>query len=100
MRPLMITGSVTFCACARSLLGSFSKHSGKVSKANGTGLDTKPSLLARRSSGCPAPAFGGRQLQLGLVEIPAFHLTLAGWPARPPKGKMLVTNGNSPTVTR
>ena len=66
-------GRVTRCACFGVLLGSFSRHSGSVSRANGTRLETK-SLLARGERMDARPGVRRGRRQLGRLQVPAFHL--------------------------
>ena len=72
----MIVGSVTFCAWAGSLLGSFSKVSGSVPKANGTRLETMPLLLAA-IQWMPGPASGGGSFNSASSRFQPFISTLA-----------------------
>ena len=97
MRPLTITGSVTGCAVGSESFGSFSRHSGSVSTANGTGLEAMSSLAHAKADRCPGPCPWHPSSTCRLGRFQPFSSTVVCVPARPPSGKMLVTNGSSPS---
>ena len=90
-----MTGSVTFWACRRSLLGSCSRAFRQRVQGERHAVGDESLALGGDLLNARPGVLGPAGINSAFSRFQPFILTVTESPARPPSGKMLVTKGSS-----